>query len=154
MRPALALDADEKRLLIVDALAEPIGTFGEKAVRGAFEKEKRGTRLQLGIHLEQLRVSRFERAEMFFLFFRKFLKDRAPAKILGDTRGAGVELEAAALGRDRDAQRVARENHLGGAALRSGRLAGLTFLARAVDLHHALLAGEFSRRGHLFDERF
>ena len=31
--------------------------------------------------------------------------------------------------------------------------AGLAFLARAVDLHDALLAGEFSRRGDFFDQR-
>ena len=76
-----------------------------------------------------------------------------PREILRDARGACVELEAAALGRDGDAQRVARENHLGGAALGGRRAAGLALLARAVDLHHTLLAREFSRRGHFFDQR-
>ena len=77
-----------------------------------------------------------------------------PRAVLRDARGARVELEAAALGRNGDAQRVARENHLRRPALAGRRPAGLAFLARAVNLHDALLAGEFSRRGHFFDQRF
>ena len=80
MRAALALDADEQRLLIVDALAEPVGALGEQAVRRALEEEKRGPRLELRIHLEQLRVARLERAEMFLLFLGQLLKDRAAAR--------------------------------------------------------------------------
>src|ERR671910_2793867 len=67
MRPALALDADEQRLLIVDALAQTIGAFCEKAICGAFEEEKRRPRLELRIHFHQLRVSVLERAEVFLL---------------------------------------------------------------------------------------
>src|SRR5436189_3627581 len=46
MRAALAFDADQQRLLIVDALAEPFCTLGEQPVRSAFEEEKRGPRFE------------------------------------------------------------------------------------------------------------
>ena len=54
---------------------------------------------------------------MLFLFLSELLEHGAPAGILRDARGAGIELEPAALGGDGDAERVARENHLGRAAL-------------------------------------
>ncbi len=41
MRAALALDADEQRLLIVDTLAEPVGALGEETIRRSLEEEKR-----------------------------------------------------------------------------------------------------------------
>ena len=44
MRSALALDADEQRLLIVDALGEPFRPLGEQAVCRALEKQEGGTR--------------------------------------------------------------------------------------------------------------
>src|SRR5688572_5198721 len=154
VRSALAFDADEQRLLVVDALAEPIGSFGEKTVCRALKEEERGARLELRVHLEQLGVSPFERTEMLLLFFGKFLEDGAAASILRDTRGAGVELKPAALGRDRDAQRVARKNHLGRTTFDGSRFTGLAFFARAVNLHHALLAGELSRGRDLFNQRF
>ena len=91
---------------------------------------------------------------MFLLFFGQLLKNRAAARVLRDARRARIELEPAALGRDRDTQRVARENHLRRPALRIGRLAGLTVFARAVNLHHALLADELPRRRDFFDQRF
>src|SRR4051812_32108445 len=42
---ALAADADEQRLLVVDAAQEPVGTLREQSVGGALEEEKRRTRL-------------------------------------------------------------------------------------------------------------
>ena len=69
-------------------------------------------------------------------------------------RGPRVELEAAALGGDRDPQRVAREHQsrcvVGSGA---GGLAGAARLARPVDLQHALARGEAARRRDLLDQR-
>src|SRR5947207_10845047 len=42
VRAALASNADHQRLLIVHALGQALGAFGEKPVRGALEKEERG----------------------------------------------------------------------------------------------------------------
>ena len=41
VRPALAADADPERLLVVDALAQPLGALGEEAVGRPFEEEER-----------------------------------------------------------------------------------------------------------------
>ena len=68
-------------------------------------------------------------------------------------RRAGVELEAAALGGDRDAQRVAREQQVGVAGLLARGAAGPALLARAVDLHDALRRGEAAGGRHFFDQR-
>ena len=70
--------------------------------------------------------------------------------------GARVELEAAPLGGDGDAQRVAREHELGrGAVERHGLRAGAAVFAGAEDLHDAsATAREFARRRHFLDNRF
>src|SRR5690242_15754886 len=73
MRAALAADADEQRLLIVDAVDEPFAAFGEESVGGAFEEQEGRPRLELRVALQQLRVPFFERAEMMFLFRREVL---------------------------------------------------------------------------------
>ena len=46
---ALAFDADEQRLLIVDALANPLGAGGEQTARRALEEQERRALLELGI---------------------------------------------------------------------------------------------------------
>ena len=54
VRAALAADADQQRLLIVDAARQPLGAFGEQAVGGALEEQERRPRLELRIALQQL----------------------------------------------------------------------------------------------------
>ena len=111
VRAALALDADEQRLLIVDAVAQLLGALGEQAVGRALEEQERRPRLELRIAARAARGSapracrgaRFSSAASFW-------KTVAAARVAVMRGGAGVELEAAALGGDRDAQRVAREH--------------------------------------------
>ena len=88
---------------------------------------------------EQLAVARLERAEVLLLFVGELLEHAAAARVARERGRARVELEAAALGGDRDPQRVAREEQLGRRAVdrRRGR-PGPAGLARAVDLQHAL----------------
>ena len=75
---------------------------------------------------------------MLLLLRRQILKHLAAARIARDLRGAGVELEAAALGGNRDAQRVAREHEIGVAVLGAAVTSGAALLARAVNLDDAL----------------
>ena len=56
MGAALAADADQRLLLIVDAAHQPVGAFGEETVRRAFEEQERRTRLELRIATQQLGV--------------------------------------------------------------------------------------------------
>ena len=86
-------------------------------------------------------------------FLGETWKTLPAARILGDARGARVELEAAALGRNRNAQRVAREQQLAGRAFFGRRPAGAARLAGAVDLHDALPRREAARRRHFLDQR-
>ena len=113
MRAALASDADHERLLIVDTTREPLGAFRKEAVGGALEEEERRSRLELWIALQQLRISCFEFDEVLLLLEREVLKDLAPARIAGQPRSAGVEVETAAFGRNRDPQRIAGEHQIG-----------------------------------------
>jgi hypothetical protein len=77
----------------------------------------------------------------------------ANSPLAADRGGARVEVQAAALGRDRDAQGVPREERLGRAAVNRRRLPpGPAVLALAVDLHHALPGGEVPGRRDLLDE--
>src|SRR6185369_9831080 len=145
VRAALALDADQERLLIV-AGHQPLGAFREDAVGRALEEEERGARFELWIALQQLRVPRFELAEVLLLFFGQVLEHLARPRVARHAGGAGVELEAAALGRDRDAERVAREHEIRVAVAAARRPAGAALLAGAVDLHHALRGREAARR--------
>ncbi len=153
VRAALAPDADHQRLAVVDALGELIGAGGEQTVGRALEEQERRPRLELRILLQQLAVARLELAEMLLLLLGQLLEHAAAARVARDARGARVELQAAALGGNRDPQRVAREQQLGRAALGGGRPPGAARLARAVDLQHALARREVARRRHLFDQR-
>ena len=112
VRAALAADADHQCLLIVDAAHQPFGAIGEQSVRRALEEQERRPRLELRVALEQLAVARLELAQVLLLLARQILENLAAARVLGDAGGAGVELQAAALGGDRDAQRVAREEQV------------------------------------------
>ena len=138
VRAALALDADHQRLAVVDAVGQPLGSGGEQPVGRALEEEERRLRLELRVLLQQLAVARLERAEVLLLLVGELLEDAAAARVAGDAGGAGVELEAAPFGGDRDAQRIARKQQLGRAAFDRRRTPGAAGLARAVDLQHAL----------------
>ena len=89
---------------------------------------------------------------MFLLFLGKLLKHGASARVLRDARGTRVKLQPAALGCDGDAQRISGKNQLRRPAL-GCRPPGLAFLARAVNLDNALLAGEVPCRRHFLDQR-
>src|SRR4030095_5512391 len=71
---AFAPNADEIRLLIVDAARQPLGAFREKPVCRPFEEQERRTRFELRIALEQVLVSRFERPQMLLLLIGQLLK--------------------------------------------------------------------------------
>src|SRR6516162_545826 len=94
---------------------------------------------------------------MLALFRRELPEHGAAARVLGHLSRPRVELQAAPLGRNRDAERVAGEHTFGRCAIergcggRSGSL--LAVLAGAMDLHHRLAGLESSGRRHLFDER-
>src|SRR5205814_3196060 len=112
VRIALATDADEQRLLIVDAAQQAVGALGEQAVRRALEEQERRTGLELRIAREQLAVARLELAQMLLLFGREIVEHLPAAGVFRNARGARVELETAALGCDRNPQRVAREQQV------------------------------------------
>src|SRR5258705_2484691 len=154
VRVALAADADEQGLLIVDAAQEPVGPFGEQAVRRALEEEERRPRFELRVALEQLAVTPFELAEVLLLLPREILEHLGAARIAGDARRARVELETAALGRNRNPQRVARKQQVGVAGLRRAVASGPALFARAVNLHDTLRGAEAARGRHLLDQRF
>ena len=101
-----------KRLQIVHALGQLVRAGGEQAVCRAFEEQERRPRLQLRILLQQLAIARLERAQMLLFLFRELLEDAAAARVAGDARGAGVEIEPAPFGRNSDPKRVAREQKL------------------------------------------
>src|SRR5688572_9010311 len=102
MRAALAADTDHERLLIVDAAHQALGPLGKEAVGGPLEKKECRARFELRIALEQLAVARLELVEVFLLLARQILENLPPARIPRDFCGTRVELEPAALGRDRD----------------------------------------------------
>src|SRR2546427_4813552 len=98
VRVPLAADADQQRLLIVDAAQQAVGALGEQPVGRPLEEEERRPRFELRIAREQLAVASFELAEMLLLLPREILEHLAAARIAGDARRARVELETAALG--------------------------------------------------------
>ena len=154
VRPPLALDPDEQRLLIVDAAAKRFGAFGEDAVRGALEEQKRRSRFEHRILRQQLSVALLERPEMLALFGGKLLEHRAAAGVARERGGAGIELETAPLGRNRHAQRVAREDQRRRHAVDGRRLfARAALFAGPGDLHHRLRRFEVPRRRDFLDER-
>src|SRR5262249_1072283 len=118
------------------------------------EEEERRPRLEQRILRDQLLVALLQRAQVLFLLFGQLLEDRAPPRVARQARGARVELEAAALGGDRHAQRVAREDELGRRAVDRRRLlARPALLARAVDLDDLLRRREVARGRDLLHQR-
>ena len=97
-------------------------------------------------------VAGLELAEMFLLLHGEVLEHLPAARILRHARRARVEVEAAALGRDRNAQRITREDEIGVAAFERRGAAGAAFLARPVDLDHALRRCEVPGRRDFLDE--
>ena len=153
VRVALAADADEQRLLIVDAAQQPVGAFREQTIGGALEEEERRPRLELRLAREQLAVPSFQLAEMLLLLRREILEHLAAARIARHARRAGIELQPAALGRNRDAQRITREQQIRMPDFDDAAVAArAALLARAVDLHDALRRAEAARAGDFFDE--
>src|SRR5580704_2508044 len=139
VRPALAFDADEQRLPVVNALPELLGARSEQPMRGALEEQECRARLELRVLGQQLAVPLLEGAQMLPLFRGKLLEDRPSARVGRHAGGARVELQAAALGGDRDAQRVPREDQLGRRTVdRRGLPAGPAFLAGADNLDDRL----------------
>ena len=88
--------------------------------------------------LQQLLVARLQLAEMLLLLLRELLEDAAAARVLGHSRAARIELQPAALGGDRDAQGVAREQQLGRPAFDRRGAPGAAGFAGAVNLEDAL----------------
>src|SRR6184192_1890346 len=78
VRSTLALDPDEQRLAIVDAVAELLGAFGEQPAGGALEEEKRRPRLELRILAGERAVAVLERRKMLALFAGEPLEHSAP----------------------------------------------------------------------------
>ena len=156
MRPALAADADQKRLLVVHAGGEQLlGPIGEQTVGRAFEEEERRPRLELRITREQLTVPIFELAQVSVFVLSKLLEDRASSRIARNRRRARIELAPASFRRNRNAQRIAREQQFGDTAVDGGGLpAGPARLAFAVDLDHALTRPEVARCRDFLDESF
>src|SRR5262245_26997370 len=154
MRATLAADPDHQRLLIVDAAHQPVGAFGEEAIRGALEEQERRARLELRIAAQQLGVPRLELAEMFLLLQGEILKHLPPSGVLRDTRGPRIKVEAAALGGDGDAQSVPRKDQIGVAAFERRGASGAALFTGAIDLDDALRRRKISGRRHFLDEAF
>jgi hypothetical protein len=89
-----------------------------------------------------------------FLLPGELVEDLLPAGILRDARGPRIELEPAALGGNRNPERVTREQELRGGSLLGRRPTGAAGLARPVDLDDALARREAAGGGDLLDERF
>ena len=108
--------------------------------------------LELRIERQQLAIAALQPAKVIDFFLGELQQHGAGARVAGDPRGAGVEVAAAALGGDGDAQGVAREQQLGLPLGRRRRAAGPAGLARPVDLDDALARAEAPRRGHFLDQ--
>src|SRR5436190_6217127 len=134
VRVALAADADEERLLIVDTAQQTIGAFGEQTIRRAPEEEERRPRFKLRVARHQLAVAPFELAQVLLLFRRQIMEYLAASRIARDFRGAGVELEPAALGRDCNPQRIAGKQEVRVAGLGAAVTSRTALFARAVNL--------------------
>src|SRR4051812_44295409 len=73
VRPAFAADADQQRLLVIDALAQLLGAFREQPARRAFEEQERRSGFELRILRAQFLVTLLQRRQMFLLFFAELL---------------------------------------------------------------------------------
>ena len=135
VRVALAADADEQRPQVVDAAAQLLGALGEDPLRRALEEQERRPGLERRVGGDQLGVALLERSQVILLVLGQTLEDLASARVVGERRSTGVELEATAFGGHGDAQRVARKHRLGGRPVQRRRLdAGTALLADAEDL--------------------
>src|SRR6185503_8562972 len=101
---------------------------------------------------QQLGVARLELAEMFLLLQRKVLEHFSTASVFRHLCRARIEIEAAPLGRNRNAQRVTGKHEIGVTAFKARRASGATLLARAIDLDDALRGGEISGRRDFLDK--
>src|SRR5207237_9426857 len=120
---------------------------------GILQEVERRPRLQLRLAREQLAVPSFQLAEMLLLLRREILEHLAAARIARHARRAGVELQPAALGRNRDAQRITREQQIRMPDFDDAAVAArAALLARAVDLHDSLRRAEAARAGGFFSE--
>src|SRR5687768_6136762 len=104
VRAAFAADADHQRLLIVDAAPQTLRALREQAIGGALEEQERRTRFELRIAQQQLVVACFQRGQVFLLLQREVVEHLAAARIFGHACRARVELEAAPLGGNGNAQ--------------------------------------------------
>ena len=86
MRPALALDADEQRVEVVDAGTELLGARGEDAVGVALEEQERRPRLEQRIGREQLLIPLFKRVQVVGLFGGELQKDGPAARVFRGRR--------------------------------------------------------------------
>ena len=138
-----------------DALGQLLGAGGEESVGRALEEQERRPRFELGILREQLLIARLELGEVIAFLVGELARTRVrPRASFGHARGARVELAAAALGGDGDPQRVAREQQLGGPAVRPpARVRCGTARTCRRSARTLCRAREVARRGHLFDER-
>src|SRR5262245_6267651 len=93
---------------------------------------------------------------MLALFRCQLLKDSPAAGILRQARGSGIELIAAFLGRNRDAQCITREHELGRSPVHRPRLrppgARPAFFTHAENLDDGLLGCKTAGSGYFFHE--
>ena len=82
VRAALALDADEQRLLVVHAFAKLLGAGGEEPARRAFEEQEGRAPLELRILRHELAIALLQRREVFAFLRREPLEHRPSAGVL------------------------------------------------------------------------
>ena len=123
-------------------------------MRGPLEEEEGRALLERRILGDQLLIAALERRQMIDFVFGEPLEDAAGAVVAGQRLGAGVELAAAALGGDGDAQRVAGEHALGRFAVHVRAMRACTAVfAPAEDLDDGLGWFEMTLRRHLVDQQ-
>lgn len=112
MGPALAANTNHERLLIIDALAQPLCTFSEDAARRPFEIKERRASLELRIAEQQFRVPLLQTTEMRALFLGKILEYLPAAGVLRALGRTQVELGSTPLGRNGNTQRITGEDQV------------------------------------------
>src|SRR6476619_1411376 len=91
VRASLALDADEQRLLIVDALSKLGGALVEQPFGRPLEEQERRARFKLGIGRNQFTIAPLELTQMLTLFRRQLLKYAPAARILRHAGRSRIE---------------------------------------------------------------
>src|SRR5437867_2961806 len=81
VRTALALDANQQRLFVVDALTQLLGGRGEQSARRALEDQEHRARFELGILDLEFPVSLLELGQVPSLFKRQPPKDTAAPRV-------------------------------------------------------------------------